>query len=212
MCGSRSAACRAPSRSAGMSAAVARVLGGDDRHVRVGVCSISCSSMRRASSSSSIGAYAEERAADGVERRGGRARGRRAGRARGRPPRSAGGPAAASGRSTCQPGCGSMQSTSTRAYASIRRVHPRDPSRTRASPSRAPTTASAARALGGWPVTASRNASRPSACSWASVSASTVAVRGTSRRSAISPNESPGPSSPRRRAVDDHLRRPDSTT
>ena len=61
-------------------------------------------------------------------------------------------------------------------------------------PRRAATTASAASRLTGWPLTAETNSSRSSARSEASVRAVTVAVRGTSRSSAISPKWSPGPS------------------
>src|SRR5205814_35272 len=48
-------------------------------------------------------------------------------------------------------------------------------------------TASAASALGAWPVTAAMKMSRSSAQSSVSMRAVTVAVRGTARRSAISP-------------------------
>ena len=177
------------------------VLGRDDRHVRVGVAR-----SRAARCRTTFVEQLHRRVADERRRRSAsnprRTSAREPRRASSRATSSISGrPGGCERTSTCQPGCGV---DAVDEHACVRldpRVHRRDPSRAVASPSRAPTTASAARALGGWPVTASRNSSRPSACSWASVSASTVAVRGTSRRSAISPNESPGPSSPRRRAV-----------
>jgi len=54
------------------------------------------------------------------------------------------------------------------------------------------TSAAASRELGGNPVTTGRKRSHPSACSSRSVAARTIAVRGTLRSSAISPNPSPG--------------------
>ena len=47
---------------------------------------------------------------------------------------------------------------------------------------------------GSWPVTAATNSSRSNVYSVTSVAAVTVAVRGTSRRRAISPNPEPRPS------------------
>jgi hypothetical protein len=64
--------------------------------------------------------------------------------------------------------------------------------------SRSWTMRSAARALAGWPVTAARKSCFPSAYKRADVCATTSAVRGTSRRSAISPKLSPRPSRFRR--------------
>jgi len=57
--------------------------------------------------------------------------------------------------------------------------------------SRASAMRSAAGPLGGWLATASRNVARSSASSTTPARARTVAVRGTSRTSAISPNPSP---------------------
>ena len=60
---------------------------------------------------------------------------------------------------------------------------------------------SASAELEAWPVTAATNGARSSVTTETSVTAVAVAVRGTSRRSAISPNASPGPSSRPRMAT-----------
>jgi hypothetical protein len=60
-------------------------------------------------------------------------------------------------------------------------------------PSRSATSSSADACAGLWPVTAVTKMSRSSVTSSTSVTAVTVAVRGTSRRSAISPKASPRP-------------------
>ena len=98
--------------------------------------------------------------------------------------------------STCQPGWASMQSTSTRAYAWIRGstrgilvgCGEFEPDTRRPRPRHLRSADGRSRHRG------TRRARAPAA--GLSVSASTVAVRRTSRSRAISPNESPGPSSP----------------
>ncbi len=69
----------------------------------------------------------------------------------------------------------------------------RQPSSGLNEPRRSATICSAVACAGPWPVTAVTKMSRSSVTSSTSVTAVTVAVRGTSRRSAISPNDSPGP-------------------
>ena len=69
----------------------------------------------------------------------------------------------------------------------------RQPSSGLNEPRRSATICWAVACAGPWPVTAGTKMSRSSVTSSTSVTAVTVAVRGTSRRSAISPNDSPGP-------------------
>ena len=141
-------ACRALSALGRDVAALARVLGREDRHVRVGVVDLVELDLATRVAMSSIGASRTNDAADGVEPEADE---------RPRVPRGAssrttssisGRPGGCERTSTCHPGSGV---DAVDEHARVRldpRVHRRDPSRTRASPSRAPTTASAARALG----------------------------------------------------------------
>ncbi len=81
--------------------------------------------------------------------------------------------------------------------AALDRLLARRPPSPRATPAgrREVTTFSATARVGSCPVTATRNSSLSTAKSRSGSSARTVAVRGTSRSSAISPKKSPGPSS-----------------
>ena len=81
----------------------------------------------------------------------------------------------------------------------------------RSAASRVETTMSASAALVAWPVTAARKSSRPSVKRLESVTARTLAVRGTSRMSAISPKTSPGPRSTPGRPSTSTASSPDAT-
>ena len=123
----------------------------------------------------------------------------------GTPPRSAAGPGGCERTSTCHPGSGSMQSTSTRAYAWIRGSHPRDPTSGWRSEPRTHDRirGTSARRMAGRRRPGTRLARAPAA--WRRFRPRRVAVRGTSRRSAISPNEVAGAELAARRAVHGHL-------
>src|SRR5581483_4070888 len=118
MCGLRSAAWRAPRRSAGMSAA-ARVFSGARIAMYESVLAISCSSMSHGFSISSIGATRVN--VPPAESKLSRTRARAPRRASSRATSSISGrPGGWERMLTCHPGCGSTQSTRTRAYAWIR--------------------------------------------------------------------------------------------